>query len=119
MSSAASGSPPARGKALAGRRAKEADRPGRLVPGGGRKNATIRGELDAGAARRGHPDIRDPQRGRGIILHEKPVRRNDPAEQRLGAASGGEGATAVTRRSTGSVDDGHRVLRSDRGRDTL
>src|SRR5207247_9216901 len=84
MSSVASGSPAARGKDLAGRRTIEADRTGGLVPGGGRKHAAIRGGLDAGAARRGDPDIRDPQRGGGIVLHHTPVRRPAPPEPRRG-----------------------------------
>src|SRR5688500_17443919 len=50
-------SPPPRGKGQAGGRAEQADRTGRLIPRRGREGAAIGRELDAGAARRGGPDI--------------------------------------------------------------
>ncbi len=85
----------------------------RLSVSAHRTRACVRALGFVKPASRPAPNVRDPQCGGGIVLHEEPVRRHDPAEQRLSAASGRERAAAVARHGAGGVDHRQRVLRPD------
>ena len=104
---------------MAGRAAVEADRAGRLVARGRCEDPAIGGELDRGAAVRRGAGVADPQRRRGIVLHQKTVGRHRAAEQSLRCTAGGDRAAAVPRGASGGVNDRQRVLRPDRRRDAL